>query len=389
MSPVTWASRANANGLPRSMRLRRRLAIAGPWIVLMLTPMGVDTSARASVIRRMEPTQVAGAVIRMKSVCSEYASTSGNDNARGGRYRPYRTVGKLLSRLSPGQTGCLLGGTFTEDVTVRRGGQIGRRIVLRSAPGLWATLRGRLWIADSANYVTFEFLNLDGRNQAHLPSPTINGDWVTFRGNNVTNHRDGTGPVSGHGICFSLGFPGYGASIHTQIERNRIHDCGISDNHNHGIYLVLARRTFISDNYIYDNGDRGIQLYPDADGTMIEHNVIDGNGQGIIFSGDSSGVSENNVARWNIISNSIVRWNVESWYPTGIHPGVGNVVSSNCLFASNARRYYDSNGGVSDQVGFVASGNVVANPLYVDRARRDFVLRPKSPCHGYGPQAAA
>jgi parallel beta-helix repeat protein len=341
---------------------------------------------------RVEPSLVAAAVPGTSSqtgrVCSRYASISGNDQARGSRARPYRTLAKLLAKLSPGQAGCLLGGTFVEDVTIRRGGLAGKPIVLRSAPGFTATVRGRLWIADSADHVTVEFLRLDGRNATHLPSPTVNGDWATFRNDDVTNHRAGAGADTGNGICFNVGFPGYGASLHTRIEQSRIHDCGVRDNHNHGIYLALARYTVIADNYIYDNGDRGIQLYPDADDTTVERNVIDGNGEGIIFSGDNGGVSEGNTVRWNIISNSRARWNVESWYPDGVAPGAGNAVFQNCLWATNGNSYYNTGGGVDKpESGFRSLQNTVADPSYLDRATHDFRQRPNSRCHRYGPRA--
>jgi nitrous oxidase accessory protein NosD len=82
--------------------------------------------------------------------------------------------------------------------------------------------------------------------------------------------------------------------------------------HEHGIYLVEARGTVIRDNWIYDNADRGVQLYPDADGSRITGNVIDDNGQGIVFSGTGSSVSSNTVVRGNIVSNSNLRWNAYS-----------------------------------------------------------------------------
>ena len=44
--------------------------------------------------------------------------------------------------------------------------------------------------------------------------------------------------------------------------------------------------TIVRDNWIYDNTDRGIQLYPDADGSTITGNVIDSNGEGIVFAGE-------------------------------------------------------------------------------------------------------
>jgi parallel beta-helix repeat protein len=362
------------------------LAIVVAGGSLLVGSAGATQEVRASSIRTHLAS--AGSSARPSPLCSRYASVSGKDDAPGSRARPYRTIARIFSKLSPGQAGCLLGGTFVEDVTIRRGGLAGQPIVLRSAPGSTATIRGRLWIADSADYVTVEFLRLDGRNAAHLPSPTVNGDWATFRNDDVTNYRSGAGAETGNGICFSVGFPGYGASLHTRIERSRIYDCGVTDNHNHGIYLALARYTVITDNYIYDNGDRGIQFYPDADDTKVERNVIDGNGEGIIFSGDSAGVSERNTVRQNIISNSHTRWNVESWYPDGVAAGAGNSVLHNCLWATNGDRYYNRGGGVDEpESGFRSLENTVADPLFIDRAGHDFRVGPSSRCRGYGPRS--
>jgi parallel beta-helix repeat protein len=320
------------------------------------------------------------------NVCSRYASTNGSDAATGRKTHPYRTLDKLVSILSPGETGCLLPGVFVEDVTIRRGGVRNHRITVRSAPGPRATVRGRFYIADSANYVTVENLKLDGRNEAFLPSPTVNGDYSVWRNLDVTNYHAGTGDVGG-GICFHLGSTSYGTAYGTVIENDRIHDCGISDNHNHGIYANTARDTIIRNNYFYDNGDRAIQLYPNADNTLIEHNVIDGNGEGIIFSGDEGYASENNTVRWNIISNSRDRWNVESYYPDGNPIGSGNVVTDNCVWPSNQDRFYNSRGGIqSPGTGFTALSNRVADPRYVDRLAKNFRLKRTSPCSRMHPR---
>ena len=87
------------------------------------------------------------------------------------------------------------------------------------------------------------------------------------------------------------------------IERNRIHNCGElpATNHHHGIYVEASDGARITDNWIYDNADRGVQLFPDAQGTYVARNVIDGNGQGIIFSRKSA----NNVVEHNVISNPV------------------------------------------------------------------------------------
>jgi parallel beta-helix repeat protein len=102
----------------------------------------------------------------------------------------------------------------------------------------------------------------------------------------------------------------------TVIQGNRIHDCGRlpRTNNNYGIYVSAARGTRIMDNWIYDNADLGIQLYPDAVNTLVANNVIDANGEGVIFSGSGNQVASDNEIKNNVIANSRVRWPVEESY---------------------------------------------------------------------------
>ena len=306
--------------------------------------------------------------------CNRFAATNGSDSAAGTSAAPYRTAQKLMDSLLPGETGCLAPGTYNENLRVNHGGQPGAAVQLTSAPGGQAKLVGRLYVPEGSNDVVVSDLALDGRNASNLPSPTVNADRVTFTRDDVTD---------GHtGICFSLGSVGWGTAHDVVLDGNRIHDCGRlpygSTNHDHGIYVESARGTVITNNYVYDNADRGIQLYPDAQGSTITNNVIDGNGEGIIFSGDSGLASSNNVVRRNVISNSRVRYNVESWWPTGNPVGTGNVASENCVWNG-------AQGNVADQVGFAASNNVVANPAYADRSAGNFALSAGGPCAGFGP----
>ena len=54
------------------------------------------------------------------------------------------------------------------------------------------------------------------------------------------------------------------------IERNRIHDCGVlpAENHHHGIYIEASDDARVIDNWIYDNADRGVQMFPDSQGSV-------------------------------------------------------------------------------------------------------------------------
>jgi parallel beta-helix repeat protein len=297
------------------------------------------------------------------SACTKFAAPGGSDSASGSLAAPYATAQKLVSSLASGQIGCLRGGTYSEDVSVTNAG-----ITLTAYQGEQATLLGRLYLKAGADNVTITGLNLDGKNAADLPSPTVNGNGDRFVGNDVSNENTE--------ICFVIG-SSYGRAQSTLIQGNRIHNCGAlpSTNMDHGIYVEDSDNAQILDNVIYDNVDRGIQLYPDAQGTVIRGNVIDGNGEGIIFSGNGGTASSNTTVENNLITNATIRSDVESWYPSGNPVGVGNVVQDNCVVPGVGGSINTGNGG------FDATNNlIVSDALYVDRSSGDFQLSSSSPC---------
>ena len=257
--------------------------------------------------------------------------------------------GSFVRSLRAGQTGCLRGGVYRAS---SKGIKFSRpKVTLRSRPGTRATVVGRLWIAKGANGVTVRGLKLDGTNPKRQASPVVNANNATFRYNDVTN---------GHtAICFLLGHDDFGRANGTLIRDNRIHDCGRlpATNHHHGIYVAFATGTKIVDNRIYRNADRGIQLYPDADRTLVAGNVISRNGQGIIFSGSSKNVSENNLVAGNVIKNSRLRFNVE-WNWRNGNVGAGNLLTQNCIFGGVKD---EGNGGIKTPfLGFAAQKNTIS-----------------------------
>ena len=312
--------------------------------------------------------------------CDLYASPSGSDSAAGTLSAPLGTVQRLADSLSRGEVGCLREGVYEgsgpagdpfRELKITRPG-----ITLTSAPGEEATISARLWIARGADGVTVSELRLDGANSRDLPSPTVNADGAVFSHDDVTN---------GHtSICFAVGSPAWGRARNTVIEENRIHACGQlpAFNHDHGIYLSAADDTVIRGNWIYDNADRGIQLYPDAQRTVITGNVIYGNGEGVIFSGDDTVASSGTQVSGNVIADSRVRRNVESYFPAGAPVGTDNLVSSNCIHGAPGSYYGgpDGSGVDSSQVGFTATGNVNRAPEFADASAGDFRLVPGSAC---------
>ena len=316
------------------------------------------------------------------TTCNLVAATNGSDSNPGTAAQPLRSPGRLAAALAPGQTGCLREGTYSwsGDLSIRTAS-----ITLTSFGEEQAVMQGRVRIEATATGAVLEGLVLDGRNSGNELSPLIYASQVVLRDNEITNHHTG--------ICIHLDrYYDNPVPTNVVIEGNRIHDCGAlpANNFDHGIYVGKAEGTVIRDNWIYDNANRGIQLYSQAQHTQITGNVIDGNGQGVIFGGEQSNPSSNNVVEGNVISNSRLRDNVESSW--GGSPGTGNVVRGNCIGGGT---YDEGDGGIlsAPNRGFAENGNTIAEPEFVNRSAGDLSLVPGSVCdqllNGGAPAAQA
>ena len=309
--------------------------------------------------------------------CNKVASKSGSDSAAGTLSSPYRTAQKLVNSLSAGQTGCLRQGVYADSsrLGISRGGVAGSPVTLRSYPGERAEIVAHVAVYDSANYVTLTDLVLNGEGAPAcgsgstctiLPSVAINGDNVTVSDSEITNHNTG--------ICINAGTVSTERAVRLTVERNRIYECGRlpETNHDHGIYLGRTNDAQITDNLIYDNADRGIQFYPEGNGSYVARNVIDGNGSGVAFGGASGVAARDNLVEYNLITNS-KRWNVYSAYPSGNPIGQNNVVRNNCIAGGGF-------GEIQSTIGFSVENNLFAAPRYADRAAHDYGLAADDPC---------
>jgi parallel beta-helix repeat protein len=237
----------------------------------------------------------------------------------------------------------------------------------RSAKTNHATIKGVLWIARSASDLVVSRLTLDGSTTGGAPSPQVNGTRIVFRLDNVTNRHTA--------ICFVLGgdFPRYGTAIDTVIAWSQIHDCGRkpATGLDQGVYVEGTRGARVIDNVIYRNADWGVQLYPDAQGTYVARNIIEGNGGGVIIGGGNDDgpatTSSHNIIDHNVIADSVTN-NVESYWQTRV--GSRNIIRANCLWG----------GGIDDEGGISLVRNVTANPEFADRAAADFRMRRSSRC---------
>ena len=286
------------------------------------------------------------------SSCDRVAALTGSDTAAGTEQQPFRTAARLVASLGPGQTGCLRRGSYREGVTLTRGGVAGAPIRLTSYPGEKVEIAGRMVIA--ANHVEVRHLRLVGTGAAAGASPLVAGDHVVLEDNEITNFSSGD--------CVVVGTPTRRVTD-VAVRANRIHHCGVRPptNRHNAISVENATGTQVIGNRVWENADRGVQLYPNADDSRVTFNVIDANGEGVLLGGDGANASDGNVVDSNIITGSRLRDNVESAWAPGGPVGQGNLVRWNCI-SGGARD--DGDGGIADaRTGFTVTRNVIADAV--------------------------
>ena len=372
--------------------------------------------------------------------CHKWADTQlGNDYGGhdGSSAKPFATVYKLVNSLGAGQTGCLRAGqAFGEPqgepnwdkhinnpkfVQIKASGEPGNPITIRSGPGdTPASFTGQLEAVGSedpekpnAHDIVLRNITFKGSGTLGKTHLILNGDNISLLDNNITTSK---------GICVNAGmFQTYDDAWYAEngvmklpdvvatdltISGNRIHHCGsastdqdLGESGVHGIYLVNTVDAKVTNNYIYSNAVRGVQMYPKAHRTLVANNVIDGNSSSVNIgscwqaarSCTRKAYSTDTVVENNIITNSTFSFRDDTHqifanFPFTSRETYGNVVRGNCVWPQGDKNFGNlgSNGITYGFVGGPAD-NAVADPRYVNRAAGNFSMPVDSPCAGKGP----
>lgn len=251
-----------------------------------------------------------------------YASPAGNDANAGSAQSPLRTLKAAHDKAKPKDCVVLFPGKYSGDVTFTK-----RLYVYPRSSVARALIEGRLVCAPQSAGMRISSVNLDGRNAQALPSWTVNAPDVVFEDVVASNYHQEIGFLVGSD---------WGRADKFKLLDSVVHNCGRLDRQanpneqDHGIYVGASTGFSIEHCQIFNNADRGIQLYPDAQDGLIEECTIVNNGTGVQFSGAGAKTSSGNRVRGCTITGNkstlSTRYDVMSWYPFGTPAGTDNVV---------------------------------------------------------------
>ena len=315
------------------------------------------------------------------TTCNLYASPSGSASGDGSLSHPVATVQELDWALAPGQTGCLLSGTYgsiSTDHVLNNSGTATGQITITTAPGATAKIDGLIEM--QASYLTLSGLNIDGSNNLYssqrsgtnCPYPVSNGLEIDGVGDIFQDNDfyQSVASLRGNGIGIGWNHPADNAII----RNNRIHDLGQCQAYDQMIYLSHGNNVQIYDNWMWnDPHGWGVQVYPAATNAHIYDNVIDGAGSGFVIGGSTT-VTGNTIDH-NIILNSTGLPNAGLTQGVGISTccglGAGNSFTDNIV--------YNNPGGIASASGITMSGNTTTAPALADPADHDYRLTTSTP----------
>lgn len=252
------------------------------------------------------PRQQPPAAAAAEPACSHYVSPGGSDEDPGTAQRPWRTVTAALSSVAAGDTVCLSGGTYDEEVTARPPpGRAGARISLvgMEQGGERPEIRGGFALVDPDHWTItgLRFTNPVPANPDKRLVSILGGTGWVFENNEVVD-----GPYAG--LLVGASESG-GPPLDYTIRGNVIHDTGATN-----LYLNPSRAStggLVERNLFFDadtenvklgwGGDRGCRGRNFADFGIGEvtfrYNTLHGAERGALIIAEPGGLHDVDVYR--------------------------------------------------------------------------------------------
>ncbi len=304
-----------------------------------------------------------------------HVATTGSDSAAGTEAAPWRTVQKALGVLRAGETVMVHGGVYSQNLTLSRAGTAAAPITVRNAPGEAAVLRPAsgsgddipLQIGNGAAFVRFYGLTFEratGSSTANVYA-WGNAHDVEISGCEIRDsQRQGFFSEKTVSRIHIIGctFRGNGGSGPVQQD----HNVYVQGSHNAVLGNLLTGAV---------NGF-GVQVYPSSDHALIAGNTITGNFRdGIVIGGGGGDTTSDSLVVNNVITSS--RSAISTFWGGSV--GTGNIVRNNLAWDNGSEGF--------DSKGLASSGNLTADPLYVNAGAGDYHLGPGSPALGLAESA--
>ncbi|MGH2920759.1 MAG: right-handed parallel beta-helix repeat-containing protein [Gaiellaceae bacterium] len=291
-----------------------------------------------------------------------YVSPGGRDSNPGTLAQPWQTIQKAADTLRPGERAFVRRGVYRENVQLRRSGTAAKPITIaaygRERPVI-SHASGPLEI--DAGYHRVRGFVLERAKGTSSTNVYFQSDahHIELSRNEIRYSQD-------QGVFSEE------ETHHLHVLGNRIHDNGLGhasgQHQSHGIYLQ-GRLHVAANNLVFNHPyGFGIQVYDQNSRSILVNNTITGAAHSGIVVGGEGGV-DNITIRNNILAfNAKYGVQTDSDCPTG-----PILIDANVIFGNR-------DGPVQRGCSQLRVGsNILADPRFASRVRRDFRLGPGSP----------